>query len=177
MAAALRAAVAILRGRPLVFVELDPGGALYGTPERIAYVAHAALRSGELLLVRALGAAGRWLGVALLACGVASLALRIAAAAGGERSGEAELAVAAWALVLATGIALWIPIARPQYPLPVFLPVCAVQAIGLAAAWSWGQRQFFVGVDGDDVKALHRFAVFGARFLELRYTIRHRARK
>src|SRR5262249_57030129 len=48
------------RGRMLK-QQLDPGGALYAAPERIAYVAHAALRSGDLLLVRALGAAGRWL--------------------------------------------------------------------------------------------------------------------
>lgn len=113
--------------------QLDPGGALHGTGEKLALVAHATLRSGDLALVRALGAAGRWLGLLLLAGGVAALVLGIARAARRARPGAAELAVAAWALALAAGIALWIPIVRMQYLLPAFLPVCVLQALGLAA--------------------------------------------
>jgi len=131
----------------MVKQQLDPGGALHAAPEKVAFVAHAVLRSGDLALVRAFGAAGRWLGLALLGLGVAALALQIAGAARvaapalqiaraarGAAPAEAAVSVAAWAGVLAVGIASWIPIVRMQYALPVVLPACALQALGLAAA-------------------------------------------
>jgi 4-amino-4-deoxy-L-arabinose transferase-like glycosyltransferase len=109
--------------------QVDPGGALYDTDQKLALAVHATLRSGELPIVRMLGGAGTWLALILLGAGVASLVRRIARAPGDP----AALAAAAWALALGLGTALWIPIVRPKYLLPAYLPVCLLQALGAAA--------------------------------------------
>src|SRR5262245_47634380 len=114
----------------MVKQQLDPGGALYGTGQKVALAVHMTLRSRELPLVRALGSAGIWVGLALFGSGIAALANRIVS----RRADPAALIVAAWALALAVGIALWVPVVRSKHLLPAYLPVCLLQGLG-AAAW------------------------------------------
>jgi tetratricopeptide (TPR) repeat protein len=113
----------------MVKQQVDPGGALYGVDQKLALAVHATLRSRELPAARALGGAGTWLALALLGAGVAVLARRIARAPGDPGA----LLALAWALVLAIGTALWIPIVRPKYLLAAYLPVCLLQALGAGA--------------------------------------------
>jgi hypothetical protein len=114
--------------------QLDPGGALYAPLQRVALLAHATLRAKDLLLVRALGEAGRWLGLALFAVGIGSLAgcaTRRSPAGEGAPAAPA-LAALAWSLALLFGIGAWLPIVRPAYLLPPVLAACLVQGVGAA---------------------------------------------
>jgi hypothetical protein len=124
--------------------QVDPGGGLFDTKQRLAAVGHFTLRSQLLPLPAFVGTLGTWLTVLGFVVGVICLAARVfyRRRAGGSATSEGHdrdrLAMEAtvvlwWMAACVGGTVCWLPLVWRRYLLFPYSAVCLMTAFGLAS--------------------------------------------
>jgi hypothetical protein len=123
--------------------QVDPGGGLFDTKERLAAVGHFTLRSQLLPLPAYVGTPGTWLTVLGVVAGLTCLAARafygrqVGGPALSEGHDRDRLAMEAtvvlwWIAACVGGTVCWLPLVWRRYLLFPYSAVCLITAFGLA---------------------------------------------